>query len=151
MFSRDDRAIRIHRARNRVEIGLTLIGWQAIGTRPKGQPRAAPVGPGAGRIRADLRSGPASQRCCRGNGWSLPRRRYTDIVAPVGKVKVSAAPGHTSSELVRTLVAVERGQHDWLRRRAFELRTSIASEVRNLIQSAMDDEPGSNPEVSEAH
>jgi hypothetical protein len=43
-------------------------------------------------------------------------------------------------DFVRTLISLTRTQHDWLRTRAFERRTSITGEIRVLVQDAMDSE-----------
>jgi hypothetical protein len=40
-------------------------------------------------------------------------------------------------ELVKTLIALTRRQHEWLRQKAFDGRTSIASEIRGLVAKAM--------------
>lgn len=53
-------------------------------------------------------------------------------------------PTKSTDELVRTLIAVTRKQHDWLRERAFHERTSIAAEVRAYVQRAMDEDPSTN-------
>ncbi|MHB8719246.1 MAG: hypothetical protein ACYDAC_10205 [Candidatus Dormibacteria bacterium] len=46
----------------------------------------------------------------------------------------------SAGDPVRTLISVTRAQHDWLRGRAFDRRTSITGEIRELVQAAMDRE-----------
>jgi hypothetical protein len=67
-----------------------------------------------------------------GRSRALAGYRYPDAMLATRK---GADEG-----LVRTLVALRREQHEWLRTRAFHARTSIASEVRELVRKAMVEE-----------
>ena len=49
-------------------------------------------------------------------------------------------PGGEEAELLRTLITLTPQQHEWLRTRAFHAKTSMASEIRELVQRAMDTE-----------
>jgi hypothetical protein len=59
-----------------------------------------------------------------------------------GDIAISSgmAKSPTPDERVRTLISLTRPQHDWLRTRAFERRTSITGEIREFVQRAMDSE-----------
>jgi hypothetical protein len=67
-----------------------------------------------------------------GLGQVFHLRRYPDIVTVV--------PPESGSDHVRTLVALTREQHDWLRTKAFHARTSIAAEIRDLVEKEMNKE-----------
>jgi DNA-binding PadR family transcriptional regulator len=69
-------------------------------------------------------------------------QRYRDSVPLVATDPVNS--------LVRTLVALTPEQHEWLRRHAFDDRSSIAAHVRKLVQKAMDAEARSAARNSRA-
>jgi hypothetical protein len=51
----------------------------------------------------------------------------------------------TDDELVKTLIALTRSQHEWLRRRAFDGRTPIAAEIRGVVANPMSSETKRRP------
>jgi hypothetical protein len=60
--------------------------------------------------------------------WSLVR--IPDILCAVADAK-------NDDELVKTLIALTRGQHDWRRRGVLDGRTSIAAEIHSLVVDSM--------------
>ena len=80
---------------------------------------------------------------CKPGNKLPPPTRYRDSVS-----RVASDP--PINPLVRTLVALTPEQHEWLRRRAFEERSSIAAHVRKLVQKAMDAEARSAARSSRA-
>lgn len=49
------------------------------------------------------------------------------------------------SELMRTVVQLRTDQHEWLRRKSFWERRSMADIIRELVEKRMEEEPQEEP------
>ncbi|MEX0863512.1 MAG: hypothetical protein WD269_01400 [Acidimicrobiia bacterium] len=47
--------------------------------------------------------------------------------------------------LMRTVVQLKSAQHEWLRRKSFWERRSMADIIRELVEKRMEDEPQEEP------